>query len=130
MGQTPIYFIDISKIGKDFTGTKDIITMTNELAVLESVKNIVSTEPRERVMRPTFGCALSRFLFEPIDAITSSIIKKTIYEAIYQHESRVENVVVDIIENPDQNSYVINITFNMKTSNTTQTLSLDVNKIR
>jgi hypothetical protein len=46
------------------------------------------------------------------------------------HEPRVENVTVDIIETPDQNSYAINITFNMKTSNNTQSITIDVNKIR
>lgn len=130
MALTPIYFIDISKIGKDFVGNKDIITYTNELAVLESVKNIISTEPKERIMRPTFGCALSQFLFEPIDVVTTSLIKKTIIEAISTYESRVENLVVDVIEDADHNSYTINIIFNMKTSKNTQTISLNINKIR
>lgn len=127
---TPLYYFDISKIGKDFTGNKDILILTNEQAVAESVKNIISTEPGERVWYPDFGCSLSEFLFEPIDVITATIMKNTIINAISKFETRIENLAVDIIEEPDLETYTFNISFNMKTSTNTQTLTLELHKIR
>lgn len=130
MATNIIYYQDISKIGRDFTGNHDISLLSNEQAVLESVKNIISTEPGERLMYPDFGCALSEYLFEPVDNVTAVLIRKEIENSINKYENRIENLDIDIITNPDTNSIIINIRFNMKTSTRTQTLTLDLNKIR
>lgn len=127
---TPIYYFDTSKIGKDYTGKKDVLLLTNEQAVMESVKNILVTEPGERVMFPDYGCALSQYLFELIDSITIISIKSTITEAIRNYEKRIENLVVNVTETPDMNSLNIDVIFNMKTSSNTQTINLTLNKIR
>lgn len=127
---TITYYSDISKIGRDFTGNKDIAKLTNEQAVLESVKNLISTELGERIMYPDYGCALSQYLFEPLDTVTSALIKRNIINSIGKYEPRVENLAITIIEQPDLNSYIINISFNMKTSNRVLTLAIDLNKIR
>ena len=130
MAINTIYYSDISKIGKDFTGGRDIAKLTNEQAVLESIKNLLSTEPGQRIMNPSYGCSLTQYLFEQLDSMTTAIIKRNILVAISVYEPRVENLQIDIIEMPDINSYVVNIRFNMKTSSTTQTLTIDLNKIR
>lgn len=124
------YYIDISKIGKDFTGKRDIAILTDEQALLESVVNILSTEPGERVMNPEFGCPLDQYLFEPIDNITTTIMRKTIRDSIIRFESRVENLNVSVVGNEDENSYEITIVFNMKTSSNTQTINITLNKLR
>lgn len=128
--ELPIYYSDISKIGKDFTGKKDIAILTNEQALTESIKNILSTEPGERVMNPKFGCSLGRYLFEPIDAVTSVSLKKSIEDAIRQFESRVDNLKIIVTPNEDQNTYDIDIIYNMKTVTNEQKLKISLNKIR
>ena len=127
---SPIYYIDISKIGKDFTGKKDVLLLTNEQALLESVKNILSTEPGERAMNPNFGCELSKYLFEPLDVVTAVSIKYTIENAIRKFEPRIDTLIVNVDENQDDLTINIDIVFNMKTSSKTQTLTLDLKKIR
>lgn len=128
---TPIYYFDISKIGKDFTGKKDVSLLTNEQAVLESVKNILVTEPGERVWYPDFGCPLSKYLFEPIDDITMTSLKTTITDSIYKFVGdRIDNLAVNTIASEDELTITITIVFNIKTSDKQQTLSLTLNKIR
>lgn len=127
---TPIYYLDISKSGKDYTGKKDVSILTNEQALLESVKNILITEPGERVMNPTFGCPLSKFLFEPINPITTVSIESAITNSIRMFEERVDKLNINISESPDTNTIDITVLFNMKTSNNVQTLTLSLNKIR
>lgn len=130
MATNSIYYFDISKTGKDYTGNRDISLLTNEQAVLESVKNIIITEPGERIMNPTFGCPISKFTFEPIDMVTIVDIKSVITNAIRQFENRVDRLEINIVEDQETNSIEITVLFNMKTSNTTQTLKLELNKIR
>jgi phage baseplate assembly protein W len=129
---TPIYYSDISKIGKDFVGKRDILLLTNEQALLESVKNIIMTEPGERVMNPTFGCALSQYVFEleQIGPVSIVSMKTAINNAIRMFETRIDQLDINISENPDEHSWDVIILFNMKTSKTTQSITLDLNKIR
>lgn len=130
MASTPIYYFDISKIGKDFTGKKDVLLLTNEEAILEGIKNLLITEPGERVMNPEFGCPLSQYIFEPIDGITMIAMKATIINSISRFEKRVENLQVFLTASPDNNTINIDVIFNMKTSTNQQTLGLTLNKIR
>lgn len=130
MAKFIIYYYDLSKIGKDFTGKKDVAVLTNEQAVLESVVNIISTEPGDRVMNPLFGCPINQFLFEPIDEITSSFIQKTLTDSILRFEKRLENLEVTVTPNEDENSYVVDIVFSMKTSTNKQTINITLNKLR
>lgn len=130
MAKNVIYYYDISKIGKDFTGKKDLSISTNEQALLESVINIITTEPGERVMNPTFGCALDRYLFEPLDNVTSNIISKTIRDSLNKFEPRIESLDVKVQAMPDINSYNITVIFTMKTSNKEQTINITMNRIR
>lgn len=125
-----IYYYDITKIGKDFVGKKDISIITNEQALLESVVNILSTEPGERIMNPEFGCPLQRFVFEPLDNITARQIKNTIIDSILKFETRINDLDVSIIPDENNNTYTIDVIFSMKTSDKKQTINITLNKIR
>lgn len=125
-----IYFVDIVKVGKDYTGNKDLSVITNEQAILESVINILITEPGERVMNPMFGCKLRAFLFEPIDDVTAVYIRKEIEYAIETFEPRIEELQVNVIPDEDNNTYIINIFFTMKVIKSTQNITISLNKIR
>jgi len=125
-----IYYNDISKIGKDFVGKRDISQLLNEQAVLEAVKNIIMTEPGERVMFPTFGCRLSEFCFSLLDPVSIVSITTEITNSIRKFEDRVDKLNINISESPDSESIQLILVFNMKTSNNPQTLVLDLNKLR
>jgi len=124
------YYHDIVKLGKDFTGKKDLSVIFNEQALRESVMNIISTEPGEHIYRPDFGCALNRFVFEPIDEVTSLLLQKTIIDTLLKYESRIDQLEVDVIPDEDNNTYEIYIVFSMKTSNIKQTINISLDKIR
>ena len=112
-----IYYFDISKIGRDFTVSKDISIMYNDQALLESVTNILATEPGERIWYPDFGCPLYKYLFEPIDYITASNLKSIIEYSINKFETRIDQLYVNITPLEDQNTFNIDVIFNMKIKN-------------
>jgi phage baseplate assembly protein W len=50
---------------------------------------VLDTEPGERVMRPTFGCGLRRFLMKPNSAATRALIAQDVARALAAWEPRV-----------------------------------------
>jgi hypothetical protein len=57
--------------------------------VREAILVTLRTEPGERVMRPTFGCGLRRFLAEPNTVATRARIERDVTRAIEAWEPRV-----------------------------------------
>lgn len=125
-----IYYIDITKNGRDLTGTKDISIVSNEQAVMESVYNILMTEPGERVMNPEFGCHLNKYLFEIIDFTTAISIQTEIEYAINKFEDRIKNLSIDVNPLYDENTFLINIYFQILLSAEIKQMSIKISKLR
>jgi phage baseplate assembly protein W len=63
--------------------------------VRQSIGIILDTEPGERIMRPTFGCGLRRFLMKPNTTATRALIKQEVERALAAGEPRIKvNAVV------------------------------------
>jgi uncharacterized protein len=58
--------------------------------VRDSIRVILSTERRERVMLPEFGGGLGRYLFEPNTPDTHRLIEERITKALGRWEPRIE----------------------------------------
>lgn len=131
-----MYFFDINKDGiiapktKNSAGASDIGIVTNEAAVVESVYNIILTEPGEKVMSPLFGCALDQFLFEPIDDVTSRAIMETVSRAIELYEPRLLDFDVIVTAMPDDNTYEIEIVLEINTSEEPIVIETSLEKVR
>jgi phage baseplate assembly protein W len=57
--------------------------------VRESIWIILETEPGERVMRPTFGCGLRRYLAEPNTVPVRALIQHDVEAALATWEPRI-----------------------------------------
>ena len=62
---------------------------TNLELVKSNLSSLVRTERGERFMRPDYGCNLRRFLMEPLDEVTFSLIKEEIVISIRRYLSTV-----------------------------------------
>lgn len=62
--------------------------------VRQSIVMILETNPRERIMRPQFGCGLHRFLMRPNDLATQALIRREVEQAIARWEPRIEDLEV------------------------------------
>ena len=131
-----MYFFDINKDGiiapktKNAEGNSDIAIVTNEAAVVESVYNIILTEPGEKVMDPKFGCALDRFLFEPIDDVTSRRIMQEVSRSLELYEPRLLDFDVIVTAKPDDNTYEIEIVLEVNTSQEPIIIETSLEKVR
>ncbi len=70
--------------------------------VRQSIVLILETEPGERIMRPTFGCGLRRYLMKPNTPATRALIQNDIELALgaFEPRIRVQAVTVDPGDDP------------------------------
>jgi uncharacterized protein len=64
--------------------------------VRQSILLILETEPGERIMRPTFGCGLRRFLMKPNTPVTRALIKDDVELALASFEPRIQTTDVRV----------------------------------
>lgn len=95
--------------------------------VAESLQLIIATSPGERVMRPTFGAGLSRFLFEPNTPATHRQITERITRAIERSEPRVQLESVVVTTHPQRtDTAIVDITYRLVATGEQASLTIDV----
>lgn len=92
---------------------KDIDELQDGQAVINSVKNILTTTPGQKLLNPTLGLDFRSYLFEPVNTTTSFFLAQFIYNNLGVQEPRInlEGVKIEGIE--DQNQYNIEITYSI-----------------
>ena len=71
-------------------------------AIRQSLLLLISTRPGERVMRPEYGCDLSRLVFSPNDDTTAGLAIHFVRQAVERWEPRVEILSVDAGPDPEK----------------------------
>ena len=86
---------------------KDITLLADEEAIRNSIVNLFSTMPGQKILNPEYGLNLQRFVFEPITDTNARIMGQVILDGIRKYEPRVSVQNVDIKKFEDDNSYGI-----------------------
>ena len=106
-------FKDISFAFDPHPVTKDLPVLTNERAIVRSVRNLVETIPTERFFNSLVGTDIRKSLFGFVDFATATIIEDQIRNTIEYFEDRVENVRIDVDPQPDQNAFDVTVYFDI-----------------
>jgi len=69
--------------------------------VAQSIRLILETEPGERLMRPSFGCGLRRYLMKPNTPATRALIRSDVELALATWEPRIDLRRVDVLPGDD-----------------------------
>lgn len=109
---------------------KRLALYVDEQAVRRSIRNILSTNTRERLFNPEFGANLKRFLFEDISVMTSDLIKDAIYDSLTKHEPRVRVKEVLVVSNEFAHSYDVTLYYEIINNADPQTLQLTFYRVR
>jgi phage baseplate assembly protein W len=110
--------------------TKDISKKLNENAITQSVRNLLLTSHYERPFKPELGSNLKKFLFEPIDNITTSLIQDAIWYTLTNYEPRIEIQEVVATPNYDENRYDVTMSFFIKNTIDPITISFFLERVR
>lgn len=103
--------------------SKDIIKVTNEEAIIRSVKNLLLTDFYERPFQYNIGSNIRKLLFENYTPTTQSMLKEAIQETIESFEPRCN--IIDIVISPFEDNNAINVTFTFSVLNREEPITLD-----
>jgi phage baseplate assembly protein W len=67
----------------------------DEVDIEQAITLILDTAPGERPMRPEFGCAVHDYVFDTVDAQTTTRIAAAVRAALERWEPRIAIVAVD-----------------------------------
>jgi phage baseplate assembly protein W len=111
--QKQIYYSDFLSDFSTNPHTNDLIKVTNEQSVINSIKKILRTNHFEIPYNPYFGANLYRYLFEPFTPFTESEIKNEIESAIENFEPRAQLIDTVVNGRPDDNAIDITLTISI-----------------
>jgi phage baseplate assembly protein W len=100
------------------------VSYTTKDQIKSNIKSLLLTQKGERLMQPTFGSDLRRYLFEPISSNLDSFIEDSIMEAIntWMPYVTVESIIYDTSNDlKDMNRIDLELKYSLKYSNS-QTL--------
>ena len=106
-------FKDISLSFSPHPVTKDLPVLVNERAISRSVRNLVETIPTERFFNTLIGTDIRDSVFENFTPLTMTVMEDQIRTTIANYEPRVNNVKLEVVGLPDQNTLEIKVLFDI-----------------
>ena len=89
----------------------DLTQVKKTTAINRSLKNILNMNSGERLFQPDIDGGLGPLLFEPFNDLTTSRIESKIRQAIGKFEPRADVQSINVIPNPRENAYQVNIVY-------------------
>jgi phage baseplate assembly protein W len=86
-------------------------------AIRNSLYNLFTTTPGEKILNPEFGLDLRKYLFAPATRVVAEQMRDEIFNKIYRFESRVSVQAVNITIFEDINEFDIELVVNIPTLN-------------
>lgn len=96
---------------------KDIGAIYDSSAIINSIKNILTTSPGQKLLNPLFGLDLREFLFDPITETRAFFIGERILYGLGEQEPRITVESVDVVAAPEDMEYIITIEITIPTLN-------------
>ena len=109
---------------------KDIVSLKDDVAIKNAVKNLIQTNTFERPFQPGLGANLKGLLFEPMDAITTIDLREAIIDVLVGHEPRIKVSRVEVIPQFDDNSYRIVVNYLIKEFDRQQQVEIVLRRLR
>jgi phage baseplate assembly protein W len=104
IGQGPTFPFRPSAIGR-------LEYLRGDQLIRQSIETILDTEPSERVMLPSFGCGLRRYLMQPNSAATRTAIQREISDSLTRWEPRILVTGVTVTPGDDPSLVWISISY-------------------
>ena len=109
---------------------KDIVSLKDDVAIKNAVKNLIQTNTFERPFQPGLGANLKGLLFEPMDAITTIDLREAIIDVLVGHEPRIKVSRVEVIPQFDDNSYRIVVNYIRKEFDSQEQVEIILRRLR
>lgn len=84
-----------------------LLRFVNEKAVTRSIRNLIMTNPGERLYQPDIGSGIRALLFEPMTDYTAIELRRTIEETLRQYEPRAQILQISVVAREESNAYAV-----------------------
>lgn len=86
---------------------KDLVLVTNEDAVIRSIRHLLQTNHYETPFHPEIGCNIRKLLFENVSEFTARDLSRFIQQTLenFEPRCRIQSLIVD----PDEDRNLYNI---------------------
>jgi phage baseplate assembly protein W len=126
----PNLYSDFNKDLRISPVSKDLAILKDEDAVKESLKNLILTDPGERLMQPFIGGGIRGLLFENITPGVLKTIETRVKNTIQTYEPRAEIISVEASTEYDDNTVRVLIQFYIRNVDRPISLDLILERIR
>ncbi len=92
-------------------------TFQTKDAIKTNLINFFLTGKGKSVLNPTFGSDIKRFIFDPINANTSIVMKNLITKELEVYFPRVEPIDINVTQVEDRNTIQFSVQYTIKQSN-------------
>ena len=106
-------FKDISLSFDPHPVTKDLPVLSNERAIVRSVRNLVETIPTERFFDSNMGTNIRGMLFENFSGSDVMIIEDMVRNTVRNYEPRVGDIGVEVDASLDDNTLEVTVLFDI-----------------
>ena len=110
--------------------TRDVNQKYNREAVIQSVRNLVLLNKFEVPFHPEIHSGVAGLLFENANILTAHTIRDNIYNCLTNYEPRIKLIDVRVFDNIDNNSYDVDIEFEVINIPEVITLTLALQRVR
>ena len=111
---TTLSYRDINITFKKHPVTNDVVVSKDASAIKQAIVNLLLTNKGERLMNPTYGSDIRKYLFEPLDYGTSYLIKGNIESTISKFEPRISVLRISCKPNYDDNGFDVEMTYRIQ----------------
>lgn len=102
----------------------DLVTVTDEAAIRNSLKNLVRLNIYDKAFSPGIASPLYSVLFEPVDVVSATVIQVGLELLLKSEEPRVTNVAVIITPNEEENKYEVTINYTVRKTQNRESVQL------
>lgn len=92
---------------------KDSVNDYDYGCIRNSIYNLFTTIPGQKILNPFFGLNLMQYVFEPVSKSNAASISNAISKGIKLYEPRVTLTQLDIIVDSDKQEYEISMVLNV-----------------
>lgn len=107
-----------------------LLRFINDKAVTRSIRNLIQTNPGERLYQPDIGSGIRSLLFEPMSQFTANALRKMIEDTIRKYEERAQILAVEVIPEEDKNRYVVTVVYMLINKPDPVTVKVTLQRVR
>lgn len=101
-------------------GPQSVVMVSDKEDIRQSLEILLTTSVGERFLRPSYGCDLRRYLFEPLDEGLVAYIRDLVNNAILYHEPRIRLTDLTLTTRADEGVLLIELAYVVRATNSRQ----------